>query len=460
MEVHKLKGFIQKLIWLVAKIVFAGAICFFLSRLIPSSYMEDQLDFAGSNLKTENPVLWNNTIEEYREKRGLNFPLFYWSVRPYYRRSFDPQKTALHQNDHINSLLKESKNIEGIRTYSGFLQQLESLIAEENNSQHRKTLIKDWSALIDARSLKHWKSIINRMKLGAHYSETALADIELDQVNLAFWQFLPSFKWNGAENQFHLWVLQYLSGDWGSSVVDGRSVLNKITKGLKWTLSISIIALVLSLLMSIWTGFVSGLKKNTVLSSVFNALAMFIFAAPVFWIATLFIQWLTTVGFFPVFSSVARPISDLSFFGAIHHYTLPILVLTLGIWAFLHRQFSEKVEEVNRQEFILAAKMRLISDRVIQWKYILPNALFPIITALTVIIPALMGGSLIVELIFDIPGLGKLFYDSLLKQDWNTVIPIVYVNILIIIFSNLIAEFLYRWIDPRISFYEKNIQVK
>jgi len=180
---------------------------------------------------------------------------------------------------------------------------------------------------------------------------------------------------------------------------------------------------------------------------------------PSFWVAMLLMRYFAGGEFldiFPIMGLVSDGFWQLSFWGKVGnlmwHLVLPVSVLTYGGLAFLARFSRAQMLEVIRQDYIRTARAKGLTERVVIYKHALRNALIPILTLMSTLLPALIGGSVIVEQIFGIPGMGRLGFEAVLSRDYPTVMAIASISALLTLVSILITDLLYVVVDPRISF--------
>lgn len=273
---------------------------------------------------------------------------------------------------------------------------------------------------------------------------------------------IPDFKWYGFDNQYHNWFINFIQGNFGVAYTDGRPVADKITDGLFWTLIINGIAILLAYLMSIPLGVFSAVHKDT-FGNRFVTVTLFVFySLPVFWIATLLQVFFTTgeyhMDFFPSYGVGELHESDTllsQFTNRAAHLILPIFCITYGSLAFISRQMRGGMLDVLQQDYIRTARAKGLGNRIIIWKHAFRNALFPIITLFASVFPAAFAGSVVIEVIYNIPGMGKLTIDAITTRDWPIVYTILMISAILTMIGILIADLLYALLDPRVTFNKK-----
>lgn len=256
--------------------------------------------------------------------------------------------------------------------------------------------------------------------------------------------------------QYYEWVKKFIVLDFGTSFApDGRQVSEKILERLPVTLWMNIISLVIVFLLAIPLGVASARYQNSFFDKSTTIIVFTLFAAPSFWIGLLcMIMFGVHLGWVPI--------SGLSSFGSenwpfhlrlldwAHHLVLPIIIGVLGSIAGLSRYMRSSMLEVIRKEYITTARAKGLEESSVLYKHGLKNALLPVITILGLSIPGLIGGSVIFESLFSIPGMGKLFYDGVMMRDYPMIMGILSIGAILTLVGNLIADISYALADPRI----------
>lgn len=256
--------------------------------------------------------------------------------------------------------------------------------------------------------------------------------------------------------QYINWVKRLARLDFGNSLSgDHRPVWDKIKERLPLTLSLNIISLILILGISIPIGVFSALYQGGWFDRSMTIFVFIGFAMPSFWLALLLmmafgIYWPV----FPISGVTSLDFEYLSFWGKtwdlLRHLTLPIFVFTITGLAGMSRFMRTSMLEVLRQDYILTAKAKGLPTRVVVFKHAMRNALMPVITILGLSVPSLIGGSVIVESVFSLPGLGQLFYQSVLARDYPLIMGNLVLVSVLTLAGNLLADLGYSLADPRI----------
>ncbi len=251
-----------------------------------------------------------------------------------------------------------------------------------------------------------------------------------------------------------LWRLAHL--DFGNSMSsDPRPVLDKIMERLPLTVGMNITALLLTLGIAIPIGVLSAWKQNSWLDKGITIAVFLAFAMPGFWLALLLMLFFGIEhNLLPISGLTSLNYEHLStpakVWDIISHLILPIIVYTIGGIAGMSRFTRSSMLEVLRQDYILTAKAKGLPTKKIIFRHALRNALLPVITLLGLSIPGLIGGSVIIESIFGLPGLGQLFYAAVMARDYTMIMGNLVLGAVLTLLGNVLADIAYGFADPRI----------
>lgn len=257
--------------------------------------------------------------------------------------------------------------------------------------------------------------------------------------------------------QYKLWVLRLLKLDFGNSFSDGRPVIEKISATLPITLLINILSLFLIFLISIPLGISEGINKNSAFDKISTIASFVIFAMPTFWLALILLDIFgVKLSWFPVSGIRSLDFEYLSPVGKImdtaKHLAMPVFVSSIASIAGFSRYIRQNMIEVIDKKYILAARSHAIPQKSIYFNHALKNALLPVITILGLSIPGLVGGSVIFESIFAIPGTGRLFFYSVMARDYPVIMALLVIGSGLTLLGNLAADIGYALADPRIKY--------
>jgi peptide/nickel transport system permease protein len=256
--------------------------------------------------------------------------------------------------------------------------------------------------------------------------------------------------------QYWNWLTRIVRLDFGRSFApDGRPVLTKISERLPITLLLNVVEMLIILALAVPIGVMSATRQYSLFDKVTTIFVFLGFATPDFWLALLLmILFGVQLGWLPISGLRSLNWEYLTFWHQqldfLSHLIMPILVATFGGLAGFSRYMRQSMLEVVRQDYIQTARAKGLAERVIVGKHALRNAMLPIITILGLSLPGLIGGSVIVEWIFAIPGMGQLMVQAAFERDY----PVLMGNLVIVstltLFANLAADLAYSLVDPRI----------
>lgn len=256
--------------------------------------------------------------------------------------------------------------------------------------------------------------------------------------------------------QYWDWLCRLAHFDFGVSMsADGRPVMDKILERLPLTVGMNVASLILTLLISVPIGVYSACRRNSLFDRAVTVLVYIGFAMPSFWFALLLMLFFgIDLNWLPLSGVVSLDYPNLSAWGKIcdvaKHLALPITVYTVGSLAGMSRYMRACMLEVLDQDYMLTARAKGLPERTIIWRHGLRNALLPLITLLGLSVPGLIGGSVIIESIFALPGLGQLFYAAVMARDYTLIMGNLVLGAVLTLLGNVLADFFYGLADPRI----------
>jgi len=248
-----------------------------------------------------------------------------------------------------------------------------------------------------------------------------------------------------------------LAGDLGQEFRrPGVAVADSIAECLAITAPLGLAALVLMMVLGVPLGVWSALRRGAWSDRSLRAVLMALHSLPGFWLGLLFVlgcgatglAWLPVYGLADLRAAEFGPAARL--FDRLQHLVLPLATLVLPGLAYVARQTRSAVLEVLEQDFVRAARARGLPERTVLARHVLRNVLVPCVTLTGTLLPALLGGSVIVETIFGIPGLGQYALDAMLARDYGAILGVTTVSAVITLCAILVADLACAWIDPRI----------
>ncbi len=259
--------------------------------------------------------------------------------------------------------------------------------------------------------------------------------------------------------QYLNWLKRVVVFDFGYSYVDGRSVSKKIAECLPITLVINISSMILIFGIGIPLGVFSAVKRGSFLDKTLTVVTFIGFSAPEFWLALLLMNlFAINLGWLPISGIKSLDFEYyplwLKILDVARHIILPVSIAAFGSLAGISRYMRTSMIGVIGKDYIRTARAKGLAEPQVIYKHALKNAILPVITIFGLSVPGLIGGSVIFESIFAIPGMGRLFYGSVMARDYSTIMGILAIGALLTLFGNLLADIAYSYADPRIRITE------
>jgi peptide/nickel transport system permease protein len=250
--------------------------------------------------------------------------------------------------------------------------------------------------------------------------------------------------------QYARWLGRVLRGDLGTSWRTGLPVTQMITSRLQVTLELTLGAMLVALAVGIPLGIVSARRENTRLDHAVRVLSLFSLSIPVFWQATmlilatsLWLDWAPAVDFVSPFKSLRANLAIIA---------LPSLALGTAVAAVFMRMTRSTLLEVMRQDYIRTARAKGLREQGVVWGHALKNSLIPLITVAGVQVGYLLGGVVVTEEVFTLPGVGRLILWAVFQRDYPLVQGTILFVSLLFMLSNLVVDVVYAYVDPRIRY--------
>ncbi|MDD4940813.1 MAG: ABC transporter permease [Candidatus Omnitrophica bacterium] len=257
--------------------------------------------------------------------------------------------------------------------------------------------------------------------------------------------------------RYVLWLKSFIRFDFGRSFIDNRPVAQKILERMPVTIGINVLSLLFVFLIAIPVGIRAAVKEGGAFDTATAFSSFVMLSVPTFWLALLLMQLLCIrLGWLPISGLHSM---DFEYFTPLHkfldiswHLLLPVFVSSVGGIAVVSRYMRSSILEALRQPYICAARAKGLPETAVVYKHALRNALLPIVTLVGLSIPGLLGGSVIFESIFALPGLGQLFFQAVMARDIPLIMAEVVLGALLTVTGNLIADISYAYVDPRIRY--------
>ena len=258
--------------------------------------------------------------------------------------------------------------------------------------------------------------------------------------------------------QYLLWLQRIVTLDFGRSYKDNRLVMDRIWERIPVTLQLNIISIFLVYLFAVPIGIFSSTHQYSFSDKAVTLFLFILYSMPSFWMATLLILYLgggDHLHWFPITALSSLGASEMSssawLMDRLWHLVLPVFCLTYAGLAYVSRQMRAGMLETIRQDYIRTARAKGVSEKVVIFKHALRNSLIPIVTLLGFLLPAMLGGSIIIESIFTIPGMGQLGFEAILSRDYPVVMAVTTIAAFLTLVGLLFSDVLYAIVNPTIS---------
>lgn len=444
---------LRRLVLLPLSLLLLSLLCFSLQAITPEDAVERLLPPGEFRQSKEDPFAFDRAYRRAAENLGLDRPAFYLSLYnaalpDTLHRIVRPAERAM-----LRTLTLATGNWSAVEQYYTALRDLAYVPPDAEAAALRPAALRlllqsDAAAIKDGiESLP----VTPATRPVREQYQRLYADASRGQL------LLPALRWNGTDNQYHRWLVNILRGDFGTSYLDRRPVSAKLGAPLRRTALLNGLAILVVFIVSIPVGLYAAGYRGSWFDRLSTLGLFLLFGLPSFWIATLLANYLTTpafgMDFFPSmgFGEVAPGASWGEWLRVkASHLVLPVLCLAYPSWAYVSQHLRRSATAELDKAYVTTAKLKGLSLHQILWGHVLRNAAFPIITLLGGILPALLAGSVLIERIFNLPGMGQLLYSSAIGRDWPVVIALVLLNGVLTAVGLLLADLAYALTDPRV----------
>ncbi len=330
---------------------------------------------------------------------------------------------------------------------------LVNYVLDDSNLKYAKEVID----LLATLTGKPWKYSKKEEKEYLYYIEKFWEYEKHKYIEFSFFEKLGRVF---TDTQYGNWVSKILDFDFDVSYSHKKPVLELIKERLPITLQLNIISILLIYLFSVYIGIYSATIHNSFKERMITLGLFILFSLPSFWIANLCIMFFTGSDAFILNFLPTQGIQGLNaeqygsaryFLDYIWHLILPIIILTYSGLAYLSRQMKVSMLEALQQDYVRTAWAKGLPKKMVIYKHALRNALIPIVTLLGGLLPAMLGGSIIIEEIFSINGMGKLSFEAIMSRDYPVINAIFFFSTFLTLIGYLISDLLYKLVDPRIK---------
>jgi peptide/nickel transport system permease protein len=486
---------LKRILTFIPMLIAISLLSFVISINAPGDPVERLSKAAGSEGSAEQQSGASKKIkQELRKKLGLDLPIFYFSITDLAASDTLYKVQDKYHKANLEVLTHQSGNWEAVSEYYLSLLDLQkahqiinakeivlndtSLSLNTVNEAANQfgfeigSLLETSDATLVPLKFEKMNGLLQNHIFLSNL-RTPLSNVtqsrEILFTNATRWKtYIPTISWYGGKNQYHLWLLGngkdrkgLLRGDFGISYIDSQPIESKIWQKVGISFSLSIISIFLAYLISIPIGIYSAYKKDSAADKGMSLVLFVLYSMPSFFVATLLLLQFANpdnLSWFPV-SGIQDPTifdPNWSLWMKLKHrmpfLILPIITYTYGSFAFLSRIMRVGMIDVVSQDYIRTARAKGLGEGKVILKHALRNSLLPVITVFAAIFPMAIGGSIIIEVIFSIPGMGVEVLNSILNYDYPMIITVFTLSGFLTMIGYLVADLLYAVVDPRISY--------
>lgn len=458
------------MIFLPTLLVISG-VMFFLSLASNCDPAESSLGLCQQGDK--DVVVSETDYIATRQRLGLDKPAFYLQLATFADSDTLHKIPYRQHRELLARLTAQFGNWNTISAYYGSLKQATATLANvpiDTIPSQYLVVLKDRVQILyhttDDEAIKAALKILQQTADTSHFYtiKAIISDLiihynQLEPTATRWKTYLPRVYWHGAENQYHQWLTKFIDGDFGTSYHTKRPVKDEIGDRVFWTVLTNSIGLFIIYLLAIPLGVYSARRRGTRVDNVLSTVLFALHSLPNFWIATLFIIFFCQPAFlnwFPPYglgdASVAEDGWGVTISTVGYHLILPIICLSYSGIAFLSRQMRSTMLDSLRQDYIRTAWAKGTPEHLVTWRHAFRNSFLPIITLFASVFPQLVAGSVVIERIFTLPGMGQHIYLAIESHDYPVTFTIIMLTAMLTMVGNLVADILYAIADPRIRF--------
>jgi peptide/nickel transport system permease protein len=471
-----LKYILKRILIFIPTIFVISLLTFMLSVSVPGDPVEQMLSANSETGTSQNALASEKAYIDKRKQLGLDLPVFYFSLSDAATPKDLHEIPKKFHRKNLSRFIDMYGNWPSINQYYESLKVLEHATlntAKDSANADALILIRDniyqlyiqhdpntVQAAFDkiGDQIKQFPSLSG---IQASFRVTHQAYQEMASRPTLGKKYIPALHWYGTNCQYHKWITKFIMGDFGISYKDQRPVKSVLLDAVRWTVMLSILSILLTYIIAIPLGVVSAAHKGNKRDQIISTFLFILYSLPSFWVATLLIMFFgggDFLGWFPAYG-VGEVEEGMSFMQVVgvraYHLVLPLICYTYGSLAFLSRQMRGAMINALTQDYVRTARAKGLDEKSVLWKHSFKNSLLPIITLFASVFPLAISGSIVLEIIFSIPGMGKLAFDALDARNYPVVYSVVMFSAILTLFGYLVADILYALVDPRISYDKK-----
>lgn len=482
----------RRLLFFIPSLLFIACIGFMIAVYAPGDPVQSLLhDVTGNNSFPSSPGQGEQE-NILRHRLGLDLPVFYFSVHSIAEPDTLYKIYPINEREMLLRLVRNHGNWQAVSDYylslKGLIASMQTYISDRDQSAVylRNDINETISHLLNLQTQKdeafnkqnlylagssiNFDTSIESENLKRNYESTVIKWDKVVHSKPTWKNYFPSFSFH-AHNQFQRWLIGdgenaqgIVRGDFGISYTTQISVMDTLKSKIKWSLLLSLLSLSISLLIAIPLGKYALLHPKSALNKIISIYKNLAFATPVFWLATLLLILFANPTLFKIFPATGvQPLNGIKdgntinqIFNSCWFLILPVICYSYASIAFLAATVQSTLKETMKEEYIKTAFAKGFSLKQVVNKHAMRNVLLPLITLVANFFPAALGGSVIIEYIFSIPGMGNEITNAIYTQNYPVIVAIVTITGFMTLTGYLLADIVYSIADPRIRFGNEN----
>ncbi|CAH1001909.1 hypothetical protein LEM8419_02823 [Neolewinella maritima] len=442
---------LRRLLYLPLSLLLLSLLCFAFMQLSPGDPVEQRMAMQGTRAMSQDPAAYFTRYRRLATELGYDLPPFYLTL----------SNASLPDTLHRIVVATQRRTVRALAVRYGNWPATQQYYRAVLRLAYHLPGARDASITAARKLLTHSAPAFITRELavlgGADGRDIRAAFTALVAGASPSTTLWPRVIWHGTANQYHRYLMGLLRGELGISYTDRRPVAQKIARALPRTALLNGLALFLVYLLAVPLGMYMAYYRDSTFDRAATFLTFLGFGIPSFWVATLLANFLTTPAFgmdyFPSMGYGDVPPGAGWWMGlriTSSHLLLPVACLTYPSLAYVARHLRAAALLQLRQPYVNTALMKGMTGAQVLWRHVFRNAAFPLVTLLGGLLPALLAGSVLIEQVFNLPGMGRLLYTSALARDWPVVTALVLLNGLVTVLGLLLADIGYLLLDPRL----------
>ncbi|MFM7022816.1 MAG: ABC transporter permease [Flavobacteriales bacterium] len=470
-----LEYIIKRILFFIPTILIISLLTFALSVHSPGDPVETIMKPSSSEGQSDRAAK-REEYDKMRRKLNLHLPVFYFSVSSLAESDTLYRVPKKLHRENLLRFVDEYGNWEQVQDYYIKLNNFNEYIIQQKLDSLQDDLIAlkqttselffkydDVAILAKFEKIGGYLKVVgSEIPMAANLWSQVKASYDYMKYRTTTWKnYIPTIHFYGFQNQYHLWLTGLFKGDFGVSYYTQETVLERMEGRIWPTFLLSFLSIIIAFAVSIPVGLNSAINKGTTKDKVITISLFMLYSLPSFWIAQLLINYVTNPEYFEWFPNIGLhdfeegATATEKLLNYAHHLVLPLFCYTYVSFAFISRQMRGSMLQTLSQDYIRTAWAKGLAPKQVYWKHALRNSLLPIITMVASLFPSLIAGSVVIEQLFTLPGMGKLAYEAQMTKDYPVIYMVMLISAILTLIGYLVADILYAIVDPRISYSRK-----